>query len=70
MYSRDVKLTIADEDRVPWNRLLDISNNLRDVKLVKHGGRIPSKLLRPRSNSSSFFSAQKSVKSKKIVTVF
>ena len=70
MYSRDVMLTIADEDRVPLNRLLDISNQLRDVILVKHGGRIPSKLLPPRSNSSSFFSAQKSVKSNKIVTVF
>ena len=65
MYSRDVRLAIGDEERFPLNWLLDISNNLRDVKLFRHGGRIPSKSFIARSNSSSFFSAHKSVKSKK-----
>ena len=65
MYSKDVKLAIIDEDKFPPNQLLDISNNLRDVKLFRHGGRIPSKSFLARSNSSSFFSAHKSVKTKK-----
>ena len=66
MYSRDVRLAIKDEGTFPLNEFPDISKNLRDVKFFRHGGRIPSKLLLARSNSSSFFSAHKSVKGKKI----
>ena len=62
MYSRDVMLGIGDEVTFPLNKFPDISNNLRDVKLFRHGGRAPSKLLAARSNSSSFFNAHKSVK--------
>ena len=56
MNMRVVRLAIEVEDMIPLNRLYDIANNVRDVKLFKHGGKIPSKWLEERSNSSSFFS--------------
>ena len=65
---RVVRLAIEVEDMIPLNRLYYISNNVRDVKLFKHGGRIPSK--EERSNSSSFFSEHSSVKSKRISNVY
>ena len=43
MNLRVVRLVIEDEDMIPLNWLFDISNNVRDVKLFKHEGRIPSK---------------------------
>ena len=63
MYSRDVRLAIGDEDKFPLNRLSDILKYERDVKLFRHGGSIPSKSLPASSISSSFFSAQNSIKS-------
>ena len=65
-----VRLAIEVEDMIPLNRLYDITNNVRDVKLFKHGGRIPSKSLEERSNSSSFFNEHSSVKSKRISNVY
>ena len=62
MYSRDVMLDIEDEGNIPLNKFWDISNNLRDVKLFRHGGRVPSNSFLERSNSSSFFNPHKSVK--------
>ena len=53
MYSRDVMLDIEDEVTFPLNKFPDISNNLRDVKLFRHEGRVPSKSLEARSNSSN-----------------
>ena len=69
MYSRDVRLAIGDEDKFPLNRLIAISKYERDVKLFRHGGSIPSKPLPASSISSSFFSAQNSVKSNKRLAV-
>ena len=66
MNLRFVRLAIEVEDMIPLNRLFAIANNVRDVKLFKHGGRIPSKRLKQSSNSSSFFSEHSSVKSKRI----
>ena len=53
MCSRDVMLDIEDEVTFPLNKFPDISNNLRDVKLFRHEGRVPSKSLEARSNSSN-----------------
>ena len=69
MYSRDVRLAIGDEDKFSLNWLPDISKYERDVKLFRHGGSIPSKPLLASSISSSFFSAQNSVKSNKRLAV-
>ena len=69
MYSRDVRLAIGDEDKLPLNQLSDISKYERDVKLFRHGGSIPSKPLLASSIPSSFFSAQNSIKNNKRLAV-
>ena len=61
MNLRVVRLAIEVEDMIPLTRLYDIANNVRDVKLFKYWGKIPSKWLEERCNSSSFFSEHNSV---------
>jgi hypothetical protein len=45
MYPSDVRMAIRFGEMFPANLFQDISKNLKDVILFRHGGRIPSNKL-------------------------
>ena len=63
MYSSDFRLEKRDEGIVPRKSFLDRSSKRRDVKLLRHAGRLPSNPL-PLRSSSSRLSLHKPVKVK------
>ena len=66
MYSSDFRLEKRDEGIVPLKSFSDRSSKRRDVRLLRHAGRLPSNPLRLRSNASRL-SLHRPVKVKHVI---